>query len=77
MHDSNFHSLEELFIELCDAKIDHLETSKSGSGDRNNHGDTNATGSVSNTTASDNANLRYLALQEFWFFVGQEVSSSR
>ena len=60
MHDSNYHQLEELFVELCDAKLEHLAKTSQAA--------TSASSPVKPSAS--------VALQEFWIFVGQEVSHS-
>lgn len=75
MHDSNFHQLEELFIELCNAKIDYIENSQKNATSSENNNNTNNSNN-SNGNNNNSQSKKVLVLQEFWYFVGQEVSQT-
>jgi hypothetical protein len=75
MHDSNYHQLEELFLELCNSKIHDLEIhQKNGSLIGNGNSWKEQLTSLQQSIANVNNANHYMILQEFWSFVSQEVS---
>jgi hypothetical protein len=85
MHDSNYHQLEDLFVELCDAKLQDSNKTNSPlppfsplslSEHSTNSMTGVTTGSGGGGSGGQNTNQQQQEnkLQEFWCFVGQEVS---